>query len=135
MTVPGTRNFAVPSVAKGVVKRSRAAYRGVVPFPGPFTRFVRGPLLARWHKECFFLVGVHCCPASALAEEREGGGGGGDERRRGGPQDPFCRARILGARCSLYAYPPPPTRRSFLPRSRLRNPRIIIAALSETREG
>jgi len=70
---------------------------------------------------------------SVSGREREGGGG--DERRRGGPQDPFCRARILGARCSLYAYPPPPTRRSFLPRSRLRNPRIIIAALSETREG
>jgi len=135
MTVPGTRNFAVPSVAKGVVKRSRAAYRGVVPFPGPFTRFVRGPLLARWHKECFFLVGVHCCSASALAEERErererGTSVGAEVRRtlsagRGfsGPVVPFTRSL------------PPSTLRSFLPRSRLRNPRIIIAALSETGRG
>lgn len=35
-----------------VVKRSRAAYRGV-PFSGPFTRFVRGPLLHDGTKSVF----------------------------------------------------------------------------------
>lgn len=45
----------------------------------------------------FFLASEHCCPASALAEETSGAQGPGL----------FCRARIPGARCSLYSFPPP----------------------------
>lgn len=61
MGVPGTRNFAVPPVAEGTL-RNRAAYSGV-PFPGPFTRFVRGPLLPDAVQRVFFLAGEHCCLA------------------------------------------------------------------------
>lgn len=62
MGVPGTRNFAVPPVAKGSL-RNRAAYSGV-PFPGPFTRFVRGPLLhGAAQRVFFFSPAKHCCLA------------------------------------------------------------------------
>lgn len=115
MGVPGTRNFAVPPVAKGSL-RNRAAYSSV-PFPEPFTRFVRGPLLLDAAQRVFFSRRRALLPrALALAE--------GDEQCAA-----FSAERgFSGVRCSFYAFP-------FLPPHRVRDPRIIIAALFETREG
>jgi len=108
MTVPGIRNFAVPSVAKGSLRDRELRIelrRG--PFPGPFTRFVRGPLLARWYKECLFSRRRALLPrVSVSGRERasEGVGWGGEgsvgaevcrtlSGRRGfsGPVVPFTR--------------------------------------------
>lgn len=78
--------------------RNRAAYSGV-PFPEPFTRFVRGPLLLDAAQRVFFSHRRALLPrALALAE--------GDEQRAG--PGLFCRARILRGPLFLLRGSPPP---------------------------